>query len=153
MHLNLIWIGRRFWNKLDIVDIVQDIQPQHLFWKRRRLNPLVYIESDTLFKLTYCFSKPNVKKIAEGLSPHLELSNSNRGDLAFTLSKLYVVGYRFWVVYIFSAQLTPVVAQASHQRIKLVHVCDYYTGLQERKQNFFYFTKWIQISKIATVVY
>ena len=89
VHLNLIWIGRRFWNKLDIVDIVQDIQPQHLFWKRRRLNPLVYIESDTLFKLTYCFSKPNVKKIAEGLSPHLERSNSNRGDLAFTLNQLY----------------------------------------------------------------
>ena len=29
---------------LDIVDIVEGVQQQHLFWKRRQLNLLVYIK-------------------------------------------------------------------------------------------------------------
>ena len=45
----------------DIIDILKTVdyeyeQTRH-FWKRKRLNPLVYIESDALFKLTYRSSK------------------------------------------------------------------------------------------------
>ena len=66
---------------LDIVDIYDDdYQPNRLFWKRRRLNPLVYIESDALFKLTHRFDKRNARKIASELSPFLNLATSRRGD-------------------------------------------------------------------------
>ena len=61
---------------LDIVDIYDDYKPKRLFWKRRRLNPLVYIESDALFKLTHRFDKRNVRKIESELSPFLNLATS-----------------------------------------------------------------------------
>ena len=66
---------------IDILNIVDyEYQEKRQFWKRKRLNPLIYIESDALFKLTYRFSKENVKKLAKELSPFLELSKTARGD-------------------------------------------------------------------------
>ena len=49
---------------LNIVDVYNDYKPRRQFWKRNRLNPIVYIKSEELFKLTYQFNKENVKKIA-----------------------------------------------------------------------------------------
>ena len=36
---------------LNIVDVYNDYKPRRQFWKRNRLNPIVYIESEELFKM------------------------------------------------------------------------------------------------------
>ena len=55
---------------IEILEIVYDAEynQKGMYWKRKRLNPIVYIESDFLFKLTYRFTKENVEKIATELN-------------------------------------------------------------------------------------
>ena len=65
---------------LDIIDVVEHDEPERLYWKRRRLNPMVYIESEHLFKKAYRFTKENVRKLSAELAPFLKLSAGNRGD-------------------------------------------------------------------------
>ena len=67
---------------IKILEIVYDAEynQKRMYCKRKRLSPIVYIESDFLFKLTYRFTKENVEIIATELSPFLNLSTSNRGN-------------------------------------------------------------------------
>ena len=55
---------------IEILEIVDDAEynQKRMYWKRKRLNPIVYIENYFLFKLTYRFTKENVEKIATELN-------------------------------------------------------------------------------------
>ena len=55
---------------IEILEIVDDAEynQKRVYWKRKRLNPIVYIENYFLFKLTYRFTKENVEKIPTELN-------------------------------------------------------------------------------------
>ena len=134
-----------FEKKLNIVDIVQDAQLQCLFWKRRRLNPLVYIESDTLFKLTSPFPKPNVKKNRWG--------TSSRGDPFFAeqnvCSGLQILGG----VHFFSeGACSGTGIPSAYKNLYMCHICVNIIQSHTNKSKtvwFFYFTKFTRPLKIV----
>ena len=77
----------------------------------------MYIKSDTLFKIIYRFSKPNIKKIAEEPTPHHELSTSSSGD-PFHAEQNVCSGLQILGGGHFFRTEGACSGQASHQRIK-----------------------------------
>ena len=104
---------------IEILEIVDDAEynQKRMYWKRKRLSPIVYIESDFLFKLTYRFTKENVEKIATELSPFLNLSTSNRGN-PFTAVEVVCSGLEILGGVTSSGQRERVVVQGYHLHIK-----------------------------------